>query len=151
MDYFDLILFGHLLAVVIWIGGGAMLQVLAFRARRAGPEHVVRFAADVEWVGTRVFVPASLAVVVFGFLLVDEIGYSLGDLWISVALAVYLFSFVLGAGFLGPESGRVAALAEERGAADEEVQRRLRRVFLLSRIELVLLILVILDMVVKPT
>ena len=150
MDYYELILFGHLIAVITWVGTDIGLQVLGSRANARGPQSMVDFSADVNWLGTRLLVPASLAVVVFGFLLVDELGLSLGDAWISFALAVYLFSFVLGAGFLGPESGRIASLAAERGAEDEDVQRRVRRVFLMSRIELVLLVLVVLDMVVKP-
>lgn len=127
-----------------------MLQVVGVLADRRSPQAMVDFNADVNWIGTRVLVPASLAVVVFGFLLVDELGYSMGDAWISIGLGVFLFSFVLGAGFLGPESGRIARLAAERGAEDSEVQRRIGRVTTLSRIELVLLVLVILDMVVKP-
>jgi hypothetical protein len=39
---------------------------------------------------------------------------------------------------------------EERGPDDPEYQRRLARIFLVSRIELLLLILVVLDMTVKP-
>ena len=150
MDYYELILFGHLIAVITWVGGDIMLQVLGYRANRRSPQAMVDFAADVAWLGTRVLVPASLTVVVFGLLLVDELGYGLGDAWISIALAVFLFSFFLGAGFLGPESGRIAGLAAERGAEDADVQRRIRRVFAFSRVELVLLVLVVLDMVVKP-
>jgi hypothetical protein len=65
-------------------------------------------------------------------------------------LAVFVASFLAGAGFLGPETGRLGKLAEEKGADDPDVQRRIRRVFLISRIELVLLVLVVFDMVVKP-
>jgi uncharacterized membrane protein len=132
------------------VGGDVMLQVVGARAKSRSPQALTEFAADTEWIGTRVLVPAALAVVVFGFLLVEELGYSLGDAWISFALAVFLGSFFLGAGFLGPEAGRVGRLAAERGAEDPEVQRRIARVTLFSRIELLFLVLVVLDMVVKP-
>ena len=39
---------------------------------------------------------------------------------------------------------------DERGAEDPEVQRRIGRVLWISRIELFFLILIVLDMVVKP-
>ena len=94
--------------------------------------------------------PAALLVVIFGFGLVSEVGYSVGDTWIWLALLAYVASVIAGAGFLGPESGRVGKLIEERGADDAEAQSRIRRILLISRIELVILILVILDMVVKP-
>ena len=63
---------------------------------------------------------------------------------------VWLLSFIAGAGYLGPESGRLSKLVDERGPDDPEYKARLSRVFVVSRIELVLLILVVLDMAVKP-
>ena len=61
-----------------------------------------------------------------------------------------MFSFIVGAGYLGPESGRLSKLVEERGPEDPEYLRRVSRIFLVSRIELVLLILAVLDMTIKP-
>ncbi len=149
---YEVFLFGHLLAVIAWVGTDMVLQLLAVRARRAGGQRMVDLMADVEWLGTRFLVPSSLLVVAFGFALIGESdgAYELSQFWVSAGLAVFVLSFLAGAGFLGPETGRLAALAEERGADDPEVQRRTRRVFLISRIELILLVAIVLDMVVKP-
>ena len=147
---YEALLFGHLLFVVTWVGTDVCLQVLGLRARRAGPQRTVELAADVEWLGTRLLVPSSLLVLVFGVLLVNDIGYEFSQTWITLAFVAFAASFLTGAGFLGPETGRVAKLAAERGADDPDVQRRIRRIFLISRIELVILVAVILDMVVKP-
>lgn len=149
---YELLLFGHLVAVAAWVGADGLLQVLTLRARRAGGERMVEMLADVEWLGTRYLVPSSLLVVVFGFGLIGESdgAYELSQFWISAGLAVFLASFLMATGFLGPESGRLAKLAETRGPDDRELKMRIRRVFLISRIELVLLIAVIFDMVVKP-
>lgn len=149
---YELLLFGHLVAVAAWVGADAVLQVLAIRARRAGGERMVQMLADAEWLGTRYLAPASLLVVVLGFALVGESdgAYELSQFWVAAGLMVFIASFLAGAGFLGPESGRLAKLAESRGADDRELQMRIGRIFLVSRIELVLLIAVILDMVVKP-
>ena len=70
--------------------------------------------------------------------------------WITLGLAMFLASAITGAAFLGPEAGRVSNLGTERGAADPEVQRRIARALWISRIELVLLVAVIFDMVIKP-
>ena len=75
-------------------------------------------------------------------------GYGSG--WIDVALAVWIASFVVGIGFLGPESGRIGRLIEERGVSAPEVRRRIDRIFLISRIELLFLLIVVVDMVTKP-
>jgi hypothetical protein len=147
---YELLLFGHLLFVVAWVGTDIALQVLSLRILSAGPERSADFLSDIEWLGTRLLTPAALLVVVFGFGLISELDYSVGDTWIWLALAAFVASFIAGAGFLGPESGRIGNLVAERGADDPEVQARIRRILLVSRIELVILVLVILDMVVKP-
>jgi uncharacterized membrane protein len=148
---YEVLLFLHILFVVVWVGGDVMIQAFALRALSAGPERTVQFARDVEWVGNRVLVPASLAVVIFGvWLVLDQEAWEFSQFWISAGLAMFLISFVTGAFFLGPRSGRIAALANERGPEDPEVQRLISRNVLVSRIELVLLVLIVADMVVKP-
>ena len=52
--------------------------------------------------------------------------------------------------FLGPESGRIKALVEERGLDHPEVTQRTRRMLLFSRIQLLILIVAIWAMVTKP-
>ncbi len=151
MDYYELLLFGHLLAAMAWVGGDLMIQMFYLRARAAGPTEVVHFAKAVEWIGLRVLNPAALVVVILGVLLVVEVdGYEFSQFWISAALAMFLASAITGAAFLGPEAGRIGKLAEARGADDADVQRRIARVLWISRIEFVLLVLIVLDMVVKP-
>jgi uncharacterized membrane protein len=150
MSTYEFLLFAHLLFVVTWVGTDICLQVLGLRSMAAGPERTVSFLADVEWLGTRLLMPSSLLVIVFGVLLVNNVGFDFGDTWIILAFAAFAASFIAGAGFLGPESGRISKLAAERGAEDPDVQARIARVLIISRIELVILIAVILDMVVKP-
>ena len=72
------------------------------------------------------------------------------DEWVVWGLIVIGLSIITGAGFLGPESGRIGALMDERGSDDAEVQRRIGRLFVVSRVELVLLISVVLVMALKP-
>ena len=151
MSYYEVLLFCHLLAAMFWVGGDLMLQMFYLRARATGPEAVVQFAKNAEWVGLRLLNPVAILVVIFGVLLVIEVdGYEFSQFWISAALAMFLASAITGAAFLGPEAGRIAGLADERGAEDPEVQSRVARVLLVSRIELLLLVLIVLDMVVKP-
>ena len=150
MSAYELLLFAHLVFVITWLGTDVAVQVLSFRTLAASPQRQVDFMRDVEWLGQRLLIPASLLVLVFGFLLVNEIGYEVADTWILLALAGFAFSFVLGAGFLGPETGRIGRLVDERGAEDPEVSRRIRRILLFSRVELVVLIAIVLDMVLKP-
>lgn len=142
----------HVLAAVIWVGGGFTLQVLVFKATRA--QDVGRAAAigqDAEYVGQRVFFPASVAVLLFGiWMVVDQPAWAFGQTWIVIGLVVSILSAAVGMAYFGPESQRLGKLAAERGLNDGEVQHRLQRLTLISRIELLLLFLVVVDMVVKP-
>jgi uncharacterized membrane protein len=151
MSYYEVLLFGHRLAAMAWVGGDLMIQMFYLRARTAGPERVLAFSKEVEWIGLRVLNPASLLVVILGVLLVIEVdGYEFSQFWISAALVMFLASAVTGAGFLGPEAGRIGKLGDELGPTAPKVQRRISRVLLISRIEFVLLVLIVLDMVIKP-
>lgn len=139
----------HILAAVVWVGGALAIQLFAIRATRAEGGRLAAVSADAEWIGTRIFIPSSLILVIFGFLLISE-GNLDYDFWIVFGIVVYAASFIVGITFLGPESGRVSKAIERHGVDSPEVTDRLRRLFLVSRIELVFLILVVLDMALKP-
>ncbi len=114
-----------------------------------GQERMAGFLKDVEWIGTRVYAPASLVVLVFGFLLVGEadIGY---PFWVVFGLAAVAYTFISDLVFLSPESKRIGALVASRGPEDAEAERRLRRILALSRFENLLLLVVVVDMTIKP-
>jgi len=147
---YKVLLFGHILSVVTWVGSSICMQVLSLRALRAGPTDSLQFLGDVEWIGKRLLSPAGLLVVVFGLLLVNEVGYEFTDTWIVLALTAVALAFLVVVGYLGPQSVRLSKLVGQRGPADPDVQARIRRIMLVSRIELVILVAVVLDMVVKP-
>jgi uncharacterized membrane protein len=139
----------HILCAVIWVGGSFMTQLFAIRTRSHGPEAIAVFSKDTEVLGQRTFLPASLVLLGTGIWLVSRDVFTLDD-WVVYGLIVIGISIVTGAGFLGPESGRLGRLIEERGGDDPEAQRRIARIFLVSRIELVLLISVVFVMTLKP-
>lgn len=141
----------HIIAAGVWFGGGFALQWFALRARRRGPAALGTFAIDVEWYGQRFNLAASLLLIIAGFGLVAEGNWSLGDAWISIALGAWILSFIVGAGYLGPTSKKVGQQLEASGGtASPETQTLIDRLFLISRIELAVLLLVVVDMVVKP-
>jgi uncharacterized membrane protein len=151
MSLYEFLLFVHILMAVMWVGGGIAIQVLAIRATRAkDPVRTAAVSADAEWMGLRVFMPASILLLVSGIWAASEGNWDFGQAWISIGFAAFLFSFFLGMTFLGPESGRIKQLVRERSYQDPEVQRRIGRILLFSRIELVVLLVAIWAMVAKP-
>jgi uncharacterized membrane protein len=152
MTWYEFLLFVHISMAVIWVGGGTMMQFFGLRAINApDPMRLVQLGQDIEWIGTRVLVPSSLLAVVSGILLViDSDFWGFGDDWIVIGLILFAITFVAGAFFFGPESGRVAKLAEAEGPGSPVVQARLRRLLALTRADSMLLFLIIFDMSVKP-
>jgi uncharacterized membrane protein len=145
--------FVHVLSAVVWVGGACTVQTYALLAvRTRDPVKVAAFARDTEFVGTRIFIPASLILLVSGILTLHDSGgaWGYGQGWVRFGLVVVALSIAVGAGYLGPESGRIARATEAHGVASAEVQARIRRIFLVSRVELALLLAVVYDMVVKP-
>jgi uncharacterized membrane protein len=142
----------HVTAAAIWIGGALMIQAFAFRITRSGDaKRQADFAKDSEVVGMRVFIPATWLVLLAGIGMMINLDLSWGQNWIVFGLIAFALSFVVGAGFLGPEGGRIAAVIEREGPASPEAQARIRRILMISRAELVILITVVINMVVKPT
>jgi uncharacterized membrane protein len=153
LTHYNELKFVHVLSAVIWVGGAATVQVYAMLAQRTNdPVRVAAFASDTQFVGTRIFLPTSLILLVSGMLTLRASGgaWDYGQGWVRFGLVVIALSIVTGAGFLGPESGRISKATRAQGVQSPEVQARIRRIFLVSRIELVLLVAVIFDMVVKP-
>lgn len=152
MSTYEILLAVHILAAVIWVGGAFAVNVLVARMQGAGEyAKLLDLGHDFEKLGKKVFMPASIVVLLAGIGLVLEVdGFDFSDFWIAFGLVGIAFSIVVGAGFLGPESGRLGALAETRGPDDPEIQARLRRLATISRIEMGVLILVVLNMAIKP-
>ncbi|HEU0303372.1 MAG TPA: DUF2269 family protein [Gaiellaceae bacterium] len=153
MTWYEFLLFFHVATAAVWVGGSAMIQLFALRALRAqDPHRMADFAGDVEFVGNRVLVPVSLLAVVSGVLLViDSDFWGFGDDWITLGLILFAVTFLAGAMFFGPESGRIKKLIAADGPSSPEVQARIRRILALTRADLVLLFLLIFDMAVKPS
>jgi uncharacterized membrane protein len=149
MTWAQLLHFVHVAVAVIWVGGGLMMQFFGIRASMSGePARMAALGEDIEWIANRVFIPSSLIAFVTGLLLVYELPfYEITTDWILLGLLLYATTFLAGVLFLGPESGRIGKLMEE-GSPD--VPRRMQRLIMFARLDLVLLFGIIYVMSVKP-
>jgi uncharacterized membrane protein len=151
VSLYDWLLFGHVLFAGVWVGGGVAFQALALRAQRSpDPADRGRLAASAEWMGARVFVPASLLVLLFGILAALEGNWGFGEPWITIGFVAFAFSFVVGVAFLGPQAGRIGRMVATEGPGAPGVEPLMNRVLLVSRVELVVLIVAVWAMVGKP-
>lgn len=151
MTLYEWLVLIHIVMAVVWVGGGVTLNILAIRTRRSNdPDRLVALGRDAEWLGMRVFMPASILLLIVGIWAASEGDWEFSQAWISIGFAGYAVSFLAGVLFFGPESGRIAKLVEAEGAASPTVQARLGRLLTFTRIELVVLLVVIWAMVAKP-
>lgn len=142
----------HVIAIVIWVGGDITLTTLGIVFERRGDAETMATLGKVgSWIGVHVYTPAAFAVFAFGVALIEQGGWGWGQVWIDLALAGWAIATGVGVLFVGPELGRIDRSAAEHGPDSAEVARRVRRLFTVFRFDTVLLVLIVLDMTVKPT
>jgi uncharacterized membrane protein len=153
MTLYEFLLFVHIAATVVWVGAGLCSLVLAIGYDHDGDEPAIRrFLADQERLATRLFIPASLTVVIFGIALVIESeAWSFDQLWIVLGLVGFAATFVTGLFMIKPASERIgAAMEREGGRLTPELRTDIRKLIVMARLDYVVLFLVIADMVIKP-
>jgi uncharacterized membrane protein len=140
----------HIFAAVVWVGGALTLQLMATLALQSKlPGRRAEYAGKGEIIELRVYLPASLVLLALGFYLVYE-GDWRYSLWVVLGLAGIGLSIVTGIAYLTPQAKRIKQLLETEGPESSEAVERIRKTLRASRIELVILILLVFDMVLTP-
>jgi hypothetical protein len=153
MTLYELLLFLHIAAAIIWIGAGFLSLVLgtSYTAEEDEPA-MQRFLKDQERLSLRLFVPASLTVLLLGIALVIESdAWSFDQLWIVLGLIGYAATFITGLFLIKPTIERIGAMERESGRITPSLRTEIRKLIVKSRLDYVVLTLVVFDMVVKPT
>lgn len=151
MNRYELLKFVHVVAAMIWVGGVLMMQAFALRARAGRNQaHMAAVASEIGHLGKQIMLPASLTVVLVGFLLIWDGPWTLGMEWVWVSLILFGVSLVAGIGYFEPEGKRIAALLESGGGDSPEVQERITRNLRLSHVDFLLLVVIVFLMVTKP-
>jgi uncharacterized membrane protein len=145
----DILLSLHLLAATVWIGGNVYFHILMTRAKAAKDEDKMGYLGqEADWIGNRFFIASAVILLVTGPLLVDELGYDY-EFWLVSALVVLAGSFATGALYLGPQGKKLGEMMQAEGFTDS-TKAQFQRVLTVSRVETALLLLVLIDMAVKP-
>ena len=151
MSLYELLLFMHITAAVVWIGSATLINLQAFRAERAEDLDGLRRAArDGSELAPRLFIPASFATLILGILLVIDGPWSFDQLWIDIGLVGIAATIATGIGMLEPRSKEIGGMLERDGMTPE-AGRKIKQLVTLGRIDLVVLYLVIATMAIKPT
>jgi hypothetical protein len=146
MSGYELLLFLHVVCVIVWLGAGTTLALIAVAAERMRDRPLQdRLGALGRWLGPRVFLPATLGALAFGLALVAKGSWTFGPLWIKLGLGAFAVSLLLNA------TVRFPLLRRLEGAEGAETDRAGRLLALLGRVELTVLYLAVADMIAKPS
>ncbi|HYI45981.1 MAG TPA: DUF2269 family protein [Actinomycetota bacterium] len=145
-----LLLYGHIVGAIVWIGGAIMFNVLSGRMRKAGnAEQVAHVIEESIWLGKSFYTPAALWVLVSGVTLVltSSGAYQFQDIFVAVGIAVVIGSAITGGAYYGKEAEAIVQGAKANGIEAPDVQKRLDRIRLISWLEIAALLVVELLMV----
>jgi uncharacterized membrane protein len=149
IDLYSIIKALHVLSATVWVGGGLFGAALGLRAARSDSDEAL-FATmgQLAWCGGRIFVPAALATLASG-LGMTWLGNLWLDAWVLIGLCGVAATMVLGMAVEGPILDR--ALRMHARGQTAVAARHVRRVLVAARFEVTLLVLVVVDMVLKPS
>lgn len=148
MDFATTLKFAHVLAAVLWVGGGftTIIASLVLSGRSPAETQLAIVRATVL-LAPRLFIPASILTLATGVALLFVAGWGWQP-FTTLGLAGVLFTASFGALVLGPSCERAVKLADTHGA--EAAIPALRRVQRLAMMDYAIQFAIVFLMVVKP-
>jgi uncharacterized membrane protein len=141
----------HVTFAVLWVGGGAMITILAIVAERSkDPVQIANVARQAATVGERFFAPVGLVTFLMGVAMMINTDWGWGTFWVVVGLLGYLATFTIGIAVIAPNVKKLHAAIEANGPTHPTSIALIKRIMLITRVDTALLIIVVLDMVTKP-
>ena len=103
---YQVLLYVHIICAVIWVGGAFFSQLLALRVERStDPADLPKLGRNLEFLGLRVFLPASILLFLAGAAMVAQ-QWGFGQTWVAVSMGLWLLSVIAGAIYIGPRTRR---------------------------------------------
>ena len=144
----EVLLFVHIVAGMVWIGGGVLMTLLSMRMAKADAQTRMRFGQESGKLGA-LFGISALVVLLAGITMVlrDE-RWDFSQTWVWLALVLIAVSLLVGGAYYGRTGKRIgAALAD--GQSDE-ADRLTRQMSTVSAVDMVVLFAIVWLMVAKP-
>jgi uncharacterized membrane protein len=148
MDFPTILKFVHVLAAVLWVGGGfALILTGILMATRSTAEMQLALVRATTLLAPRLFVPASVITLASGVLLLFMAGWGWQPFTV-LGLAGVLFTAGFGMFYLGPACERALKIEAARGAV--AALPHLRRLQRLALMDYMVQFAIVFLMVVKP-
>ncbi|MCC5987644.1 MAG: DUF2269 family protein [Pararhodobacter sp.] len=149
MDWVLFVKFLHVVVVILWLGGGFCIALIASFAERANDD--VQLATALRnnaLLGKFLFFPALLATLVTGGILWWA-SWSLVEFWLLLGMGGFAASILIGMLILGPGSDRIAVALETEGPIPDILNEG-RRLMRFGRFEVVILFSTAAVMILRP-
>lgn len=151
MTGYEILVFLHVAGAALWVGGGVLIGLLLTRAKRSGGETMRTLVDQAAWLGGRYFGTVGFLVLALGIWMVSTSDvWSFSDFWVAFGLAGYVLSAVIGGAVLGPLAKRTQEAIATTGPDSGEAKAALGRFLTVARIDTLVLLAVVFDMVTKP-
>jgi len=147
---FTLIKFLHIMLAIIAFGFNATYALWITRAQRS-PEHLDFALRGVKMLDDYFANPAYLLLLVTGLSMVFLAGYQLSTFWLLSALVLWLIAIGLGYGVYTPTLSRQIRVLAQSGPDSNEFRTLSTRGTVVGIILAVLVLLILIMMVFKPT
>ncbi|PBB65327.1 hypothetical protein CK228_27945 [Mesorhizobium sp. WSM4312] len=150
MDWYSIVKFLHVTSAILWVGGGFVLFLLGVLAERAGNiEDKLQAIRASGQLGGRFFAPMSMLTLIFGLIMCGFwVGFS--DLWIIIGLAGYATTFSIGMLIFKPTGERMGAMIANEGITPAVLAIG-QRMMSAARFDYAVMLVIVADMVLKPT
>ena len=150
MTSYELWLFLHISAAIVWIGGATVAQVFGYMAQRSGdPAQSAAFGRTMGFIGPKVFMPAAIVVLLTGILVTEDGNWEWSEWFIVLGLVGWAIVAVVAFAYLTRAMAAVGTRMAAEGPSPE-LGRQVNRLVLLARVLILVLFAVVLVMVVKP-
>jgi uncharacterized membrane protein len=95
----DWLLFGHVLAAMVWLGGGVMLAATAVATLRGGDDAALgRFVTNLSVLGPAVLAPSAVLTPALGvWLTLDTVEWGFDQTWVQIAVGLVVLAVAIGA------------------------------------------------------
>ena len=149
MSWYELLLSLHLLAIATWFGSGLAITAMGFMSLRTGPEAFGGFVLPASKWASRAHPAAGVVLLLTGFAMIADADLDF-DTWLILGLIGLVLTMGVGGALIGRTADGIVKRIEGGSLTAEELSVSARQLLLYTRIELVILVLVIADMVAKP-
>jgi len=150
MDVYPWLKVLHILFAVVAVGFNISYGIWLVRASRE-PQHIGYSLRGIKFLDDRVANPSYVGLLVVGVILVLAGGWGFTTLWVLVSLILYGVLLIVGLGLYSPTLSRQIAVYEAQGPDAPEFAALSARGRLLGIFLGVLVVVIIVLMVTKPT